>query len=784
MIKNYILIALRNIWKHKVFSFINIFGLAIGIASAILIFLWVDDQLNVDKFHANSNNLYRVYTKWINGSDVKEFETTPPTAAAMFKEVLPEVSYASRYNSGWTLLTFGDHSEEEKGLAYVDPEFLEMFSYPLIKGDPKTALKEPNSIILSQKQAFKFFGTEDPIGKMIKVRNKFEVMVTGVLAPPAGKSHLNFEYLIPFEFQKNWTILDDNWSDFNYVTYVQMADAIDLEAAHDKVREGLKKQFGEELWVNFQFQPLEEIYLGQKLEGDKAQFGDKRYIYIFSVTAILILLIACINYMNLATARSAKRAREVGVRKVMGAYKAQLISQFYGESILMAFISLFLAAVFVDLLLPYYIELTGTTIIFNIFSLKIIGPLFIITFLTGLIAGSYPALLLSSFKPVKVLKSNGDGGKGSNVFRKVLVVGQFSLSIILIISTIIINQQLNYIQNAKLGYDKEHVLSIKIKGGIWRNLETFKQEVLKASGVENVTIASSPIYDVQSSTIGAEWQGKDPNDRIPFNQMSVDFDFLKTFNIQMLEGRSFDSQIASDTASYIINRFAAAKIGVEDPIGMDFTFHGKQGKIIGICDDFHFKSLHSSIEQMVFFYSPGWWNTLYVKIKPADYQSTIAGIESIWTQFESAYPFSYTFLDDGFENLYKTENRMSRVFNVFSIIAIIISCLGLFGLAAFTAEQKTKEISIRKVLGASTIHLTIMLNRDFSKLVMISFLVAAPLSYYFMDLWLQDFAYRISLGAGAFMLGGVLAFVIAWLTVGYQSLKAALSNPVKSLKIE
>jgi putative ABC transport system permease protein len=787
MLRNYLTTALRNLLRQKFFSLINILGLAIGLATSILILLWVQDELRFDAYHANADHLYRVTSTWEINGEKYPVATNPAPLATTLQNDIPEISYATRFAfTGQKLFQYGDQTIGEKDGAYADPAFLQMFTLPLISGDPQTALNNPSSILLSKKLAEKYFGSPaEALGKIIRVDNQYSLAVTGVFNPVPANSHLRFEYLIPFVFQKELGVqLDDNWSDYNYFTYLQLDKQAHTPGVESKVEKVLQAT-DPETKVRLYLQPLRRIHLHSHFQGDIGGHGDVQYVYIFSAVALFVLLIACINYMNLATARSARRAQEVGLRKVVGASRGQLITQFMGESVLLTGVSLLVSLLLVWLLLPLYNELSGKTFTFGTASAGILLGLFGIILFTGLLAGSYPAFLLSSFQPVKVLKGKTiAGSRSSALLRRGLVTLQFALSIVLIISTLIIYSQMQYIRSKKLGYSSDNVMILNMRGNILRSYESLRSELLQIPGVTAVTSASQDVSEVSSSTSGASWDGKDPDVSVLFNQLSVDRDFIQTFSIPMTEGRAFSRDLATDSAAFIINEAAVKQMGVPNPVGLRFSAHGVTGTIVGVAQNFHFRSLHEKIEPLLMFVSPNWRSQIYLKISSDNIPGTIAATGNVWKKFESAHAFEYRFLDQNFERMYRAERRAGTLFNCFAGIAIFISCLGLFGLAAYTAEQRSREIAIRKVLGASQWNLIALLSREFTRLVLLAFIIAVPVAWIIMHQWLDNFAYRVDVGVQVFLLAGVLALVIAWCTVGYQSIKATLANPVDRLRSE
>ncbi|MEM6840681.1 MAG: ABC transporter permease [Bacteroidota bacterium] len=785
MLKNYLKVAFRNLINNRIYSLINIGGLSVGVATFLLILLWVADELSYDRYHTNADNVYRSIVEWHVGDQEVAYPTTPAPFADFAQDNIPEIENTTRYNLiSQSLFTYEDVPYQEESGAYADPATLEMFSFEFQEGDPTTALDEPNSVILSQTLADKYFGSESALGKTLRLNNQHELAVTGVYEDMPKNSHLRFSYLLPFElFLQHHNIGDDNWNDYNHYTYLQLQEGISAEVISDKIMASFRKRFPEST-DNIYLQPLTEIHLYSNFDLDASGKGDIRYVYIFSAVAIFILLIACINFTNLATARSIKRAKEIGLRKSIGAIKRQLVGQFLGEALLYTVIAIAIAVLLAELVLPVYNDLAQKQISLQLLDVRLIGALLIITLITSLAAGLYPALFISSFSPTKALKGTFKAGSKGVFLRKGLVVLQFTLSIILIVGTLVIDDQINFIQNKKLGYNKEHVLVVPMSGEIYEVVNTFKTALESNPNILNITSASQNLTNIGSSTSGADWAGKAEDQTILLNQLSVDLDFIETFQIEMAEGRAFSRERSADSTAFILNEEAVKQMGVENPVGMAFSAHGVEGTVIGVAEDFNFQSVHQAIAPLVLFVSPDWRSNLYIKIDHQNIAEATAEVESVWQEINPAYPFEYQFLDESFNTLYQNEVRTGDLFNYFAFIAIFISCLGLFGLAAYTAELRTKEVGVRKVLGASVSSILLLFSRDYIKLVVIAFLIATPLAYYLMHQWLADFAYRTNISLLVFVLAIAFALLITLLTVGYQSVKAATANPVDSLRSE
>ena len=785
MFSSYFKVILRNLRKNALFSFINIFGLAIGMACAILILLWVQDELSFDSFNKNAPNLYRVVeNQYYAGGEIFPVAVTPGPLAKSLKDNYPEIINSTRFSIRGRTLRYGDKIFNEE-VAFADPAFIKMFTYPLAGGNPDNAMVDLHSILLTKKSAEKYFGNENPLGKTIMINDSLSLKITGILNEVPENSHLHFDCLIPFEFFKVMGSKLDNWNNNSFYTYIQLQPNAITSEVDKKIKDEIKRH-NEGSTTEINLQPLNKIHLysGSKYAADIGGHGNIEYVNIFSLVALIVLFIACINFMNLSTARATKRAKEVGMRKVIGAGRLQIIKQFYFESILFAVIALIIALIISDLILNPFHHLAGKEISFNSLGSTMLAGLITLTILTGLIAGSYPAIYLSSFLPVKVLKSDSVVSGGGSLFRKVLVVVQFSLSLILIIGTIIISNQLNYIKNKDIGFNRENIIEININKTIRNNLLAVKNELKQNPDIVSVGAGSaSPAY-VMSSSSGFDWPGKNKDDRVLIHFISGDEDFVTTFKMKMVQGRFYSKDFGSYSSSIVLNEEAAKVIGIKDPIGRTLTMSGDKFTITGVVKNFNFKPMDTKIEPLVIYYDNGDFYSMFARLKPGDLPGTINYIKRVYKKFSPSAPFNYHFLDEDFDNLYKSETRMQTIFEYFAIFAIIISCLGLFGLASYIAERRTKEIGIRKVLGANIINLTYLLSLEFTKWVLISNLIAWPVAYYFMNKWLQGFAYRTELSLWVFPLSGLLVLLVALLTVSYQAIKAALINPVKSLKYE
>ncbi len=814
MFKNYLKIAWRNLLRNKTFSIINIAGLAIGLSCFLLIALYVLDELSFDKFYANADRIYRTNASVRFGGVDLNFPLSSDMMGQMLKKDYPQVEdYARVYNSnGSKLVKKGNDFINEQKVCHADSTFFRIFDLPVIAGDVKNALNEPNTVVITEKIAKKYFGSaENAMGKAIETNdnNKTLYKVTAVIKDVPGNSHFNFDFYFSM---KN---VNYQWGQFlshNFHTYLLLKKGTDYKEFEKKFTEYVDKyclpeakQFmqiksmeefkksGNKLEYNLT--PLTKIHLYSTLQYEFLPGGNIQYVYIFSAVALFILLIACINFMNLTTARSANRAKEVGIRKVLGTEKKELVAQFLIESTLMVVLSLLIAIGIAYLVLPLFNDVADKTMaLHNLFSPIILPLLIALPFAVGLLAGSYPAFYLSSFKPIEVLKGKLKMGNKSGGLRSVLVVFQFFTSIVLIISTIVIYQQLHFIQTKNLGYDKNQVLIINGTSALGNNLTPFKNELLQMPGVTSATVSSFlpvPINASRSDNIFSSSPIMDAKNGIDMQAWGIDYDYFKTMGIQIIKGRAFSKDFGSDSSAVVINETAAKLFGYDDPVGK--KIYGSPGNgntservaynIIGVVKNFNYESLKQNVGPLSLFLQS---NTGLVsfKISTANIPEILKQAENKWKALTPGLPFSFRFLDESFNEMYRGEQRIGKIILIFSTLAILIACLGLFGLSIFIAEQRTKEIGIRKVLGASVRGVVQMLSKDFIKLVAISFIIAAPLSWWLMNKWLQDFAYRVEISWWIFLLAAVLAFAIAIVTVSFQAIKAALMNPTKSLRTE
>ncbi|MFO7446711.1 MAG: ABC transporter permease [Ignavibacteriaceae bacterium] len=775
MFKNYIKIALRNIRKQKAYSFINIMGLSIGIACVVLIFLWVQYELSFDKFHKNADRLYRVgFT-----TEKKDFYGffQPGPLAKYLKENFPEVEQSTNYSEMKIKVSY-----ETKGFfcsgSFVDSAFFKMFSFPLENGNADNVLSSPNSIVISKSLSNKLFGSENPIGKTLKLNDGLYLNISGIFSDVPKTSHIQFDFVISNLAAPEAMNL---WDRKSVETYVLLKQNTSLKNIDKKIS-GVMDVHNPS-WKNILF--LFPVTKSHLYEPDGT--GSIIYVYIFSFFGILILIAACINFMNLSTARSEKRMKEIGIKKTIGSSRSELIKQFLTESLLLSSISLLLAIVLVELFIPYLNSSLGINISMD-YSINMIVILSVITLLTGIIAGSYPAIYLSSFNPLVVLSSRvtSNGESRSSMFRKILVIAQFSFSIFIITCVLFISRQLDFLQSKPLGFNKEGVLLINTSGALRQNVGALKEELLKYPFVKSASVSATNLTSFMGAGTGPiDWAGKNPDYILEVGFNFVDEDFAETFQIKMNEGRFFSEEFSTDMSeAFVINEAAVKAMNIKDPLNKTITtWFGLKGKIIGVTDNFNTESLRRELTPVVLIPTRE-ANYLCLRISSADIANSISLIENKVKDIVPDDPFDSSFLDKEIESLYKTERMTGNLSTFIAILAIFISCLGLFGLASFSSERRTKEIGIRKVLGASIPSVLILLTKDFARWVLIANIIAWPLAWYAVDMWLQNFAYRIEMDWAVFALSGFAALIIALITVSFQAMKAAAANPVKSLKYE
>ena len=813
MFKSYLKIALRNAMKYKGYSFINIFGLAIGIASCLIISLYVLDELRFDRFHERADRIYRVVIEKFepDGATSRTWAPASPGYGPKLQAAFPDQIIRSARFWLWSnpVLSVGDKKFVEERFAYVEPEIFDIFTLPFISGDPATALHEPNSMVMSSSAAKKYFGNADPIGKSVAFHSgntTAAYRVVGVIRDVPQNSHLRFDVLVPFADWESRIVSEYNvdieavmgflGGDYNYPTYLKLAEGVQPAQLAEQFPAFLDRNMSENQGrkasdiFKIHLQPLKRIYLHSGFDSDYATTGDITYVYIFSTVALLVLLVACSNFVNLSTARSARRAGEVGMRKVFGAARSQLMRQFLNESVLYAGIALLLALVLVDAVLPFFNNFSDKKLAFDFLgNPALLTGLLAMMFFIGLIAGGYPALILSSFRPIRALAGGQQSGRGRLAFRSVLVVFQFAISIALLISVGVVEQQLHFVFDKNLGFSKEQIVSLPASTEIIARLESVKHELQQNPGILSVAassrVPSGFLNDAQEARVFHDGEASQVGFRLPF--VRIDHDFFETYGMQVIAGRAFSRDFPSDsTQAFVLNETAVAQLGWSSPekaIGQPFGYGRQHGQVIGVVKDFHFESMHQAIKPMLFELSP-YLRRISIRMRSENVAETLAFLQQKWLSWRPDYPFDYYFIDERFEQRYGAEQKLGQVFGLFAGLAAFVACLGLLGLISYSAEQRTKEIGVRKVLGASVASVTALLSRDFVKLVLLANVLAWPLAWLAMHRWLENFAYRVEIGWWVFALAGTLALIIALLTVSTQAIRAALVNPVESLRCE
>jgi putative ABC transport system permease protein len=787
MFRNYILVTLRNLRKNSTYSFINIAGLSIGITCSLLILLWVFDELSYDRFMPKANRVYQV---WVNSSfdgKVSSWNSLPlPTYQALKSENSNIVNTTATDWGGDHLFTVGD-TRVRKRAYYAGEEFLTMFEFPLIAGNAAQVLSDPYTVVITESTAKALFGNDEPIGKLVKLDNKTELKVSGVLKDIPSNSTFQFDCLIPWKLYEtnDWVKRNtSNWGNYSFQVYIELNSPDSKEIVTSKIKDLLTRHGETDIPHELFIHPLTDWRLHSQFENGKVSGGMIEYVNMFSIIAVFVLVIACINFMNLSTARSERRAREVGIRKSVGSSRKEIIFQFMGESIFISFVAFAIAVLLAQVLLPFYNQLVDKHLSINygqpmfwIFAFALIA-------FTGIVSGSYPAFYLSSFQPVKVLKGKVTVGKSASTPRKVLVTLQFGFSILLIIGTLVIYEQIQLIRNRDLGYSQQNLISVEYTTEIGQNFKALKEELLNSGVVSSVTRSNSSITQINSNNF-LGWPGKPEDLRVIFATIATDYDYTKTMGVKLLNGRDFSEDFKSDSSAIIINKAGADLMNLKEPIGTKLDLWGKQRELIGIVDNVLMGNVFAPVGPLFMIYDPEWINAVSIRLeKTNDIHASLKKVEDVFKKYNPAYPFEYKFADEQFAKKFSTINMTSSLANLFASLAIVITGLGLFGLAAFTAEQRTKEIGIRKVLGATVSGLVGLISRDFTKLVALAFLITAPISWYLLDNFLQRYKYRIDFPWWVLPVTGFISLAFALIIVTTQALRAAHANPAKSLRNE
>lgn len=788
MFKNYFKTAWRNLLKNKFYSFINLSGLSVGLAVGIIILLWVQDEMGYDSFHKDAKNIYKLENMVGTGDSRQLWTATAAPIGKLVQHEIPGVEDYTRiaFEDFFGLIKAGDKKFSDEKYLFADPSLFSMFDFPLLKGNVSNPFPAVNSIVMTEETANKYFGSSDAIGKNITIDDTLQFSVSAVVKDFPRNSTIRANIIFPMSYvakrmytgNQEGKNLDNDFNQYNYQTFLKLKPGFDFNGFAAKIRNIHLRMKADDTDIGYVFLPLEKMHLFRSDGSD----GGYASVRMFFIIAVLLLAIACINYVNLSTARSMLRAKEVSLRKIVGAARMQLFLQFIIETALLFFVATVVSLILVYALIPVFNTVAGKELIFDFKNYHIWQVILFTISGTLIISSIYPALLLSSFQPIRALRGKISSRVSNALFRKILVVTQFCFSVILITGTIIIGNQLSFIRSKQLGYDKENVIAfnmIDMNG----HYDAVKAELLKQPGVLNVTKANSNIINFGGQTGDNEWDGKQNGETVMLSPFNVDKDFFSFFKLQMEAGKFFTGA-PSDSMHFILNETAVKAMRLKDPIGKKFRLWKTQGTIIGVAKDFHFASMRYAIKPAIFLYQPLTYGKIYVKTTAKDAKLAIAAIEKQWKQYNAKFDFSYTFLDESFTKMYEGEERTGTLFNIFAGIAIFISCLGLFGLAAYTAQVRTREIGVRKVLGASIPGIIRLLALDFIKLVTLSILIAVPFAWYVMNKWLQDFAYKIDISWAVFVIAGMIAIGIAVLTISFQSIKAAIANPVKSLRTE
>ncbi len=790
MFRHNMLLAFRNFKRYKSSFLINLIGLSTGLACAFLILMWVRDEVNFDKFHSNEDRLFQVFSNQATSTGINTNGSNPDYLARTMAEELPAVKYAVAVSPPGT---FEDNStlsipgKVTKATGqFADKDYFQVFSFPLIQGDKAEVLKTKNSIVISERLALKIFNTtEDVVGESISwgaLRFSVEMQITGIYENPPANSSFQADYVAAFDgiLELIHEVRESTWGNFFPNVFIVLADGVDEKDFAANTKNFIKEK-DEASITSLLIQPYSKGYLYSRFENGQVVGGRIDYVYLFSIIALFILFIACINFMNLSTAKATRRLKEIGVKKAIGASRGSLIAQYLWESILISLCSLLVAVAAVRLVLPQFNLITGKDLVFG-FDPQLILLFIGITFFAGILAGSYPALYLSGFKPATILKGKINSSIGEAFARKGLVVFQFMLSIILIVSVLVVQEQVSFVQDKNLGYEKENILIFPFEGDIARNPKAFLTELRKNKDVKYASYSDHLLLGHNNSTSGINWEGKEEETHIDFENISVDYDFLELLDLEMTAGRTFSAERGTDDSTLIFNEAAIAVMGLEDPIGKTVEFWGSDREIIGVVKDFHFESLYEEVKPLVFRYNPKGAMQVYVKIEKGKDAAVIASVEKLYQRFNKGYSLDYAFMDANYQAQYISEQRVSILSRYFAGFAILISCMGLFGLAAFTAERRLKEIGIRKILGSSNFGIIQLLTKDFTRMVLIAILIALPLSYFLTQQWLKGFAFHTELKPWYFIVAGIAALVIAWLTVAFQTLRVANVNPASCLR--
>jgi ABC-type antimicrobial peptide transport system permease subunit len=791
MIRNFFLIALRNISRHKGFTFINVTGLAVGLAASLLILLWVQDEFSYEKFNMNSKNIYRVEEDQFYSGARYHVTVTPHPSGPVWKEKIPEIKDQTRLNPWLPRILFRQDDKVffESSIAAADSGLLKMFTFPMLMGDSATALNAPHSIVLTEKLARKYFGLTNPVGKTITLENKYQFTVSGVMKDLPKNSMFTFEGLLPYSFLKEIGAIDRSWGNNSIFTFIMLGKEADIKAVNKKLTD-IVVENSPQTTTKFSVFPLLDIHLHGQF-GFKESSGPVIIVYIFTLIAIFVLLIACINFINLSTAKASSRGKEIGIKKVAGAEQMTLIVQFMFESLLLVAIAMAIALILVGLSLGVFNRISGKSFnLTDLFEAKFIISYLLVGLLAGLISGIYPALYLASIKPVTVLKGETVSGKGNGRLRQILVVVQFTLSILIAISAIFMYLQLKFMQKMDLGFNKDNLICIPMADNMKPKYYSFKRELLKETLIQGVTASTWNPVMIGSNSGGANWDGKDPDKQVLIGTDGVDFDYLKTLKMELASGRDFSKDFPSDlawdsTGNFLVNEEVVKIMGIGDPVGKNFRFMGLNGTIIGVMKNFHFKGADQTIEPVAFALADmNYLRVILIRLTAGNIPASLKSVEKTWKEVIPEYPLQYTFIDQDYNYLFRGQLRLTGLLKYFTILAVIIACLGLYGLSSYSAERRTNEVGIRKVMGAGSFIIMYSLSKEFLLLVLISIVIAVPVGWIIVGNLLKQFAYRIEISKLVFISIAIGSIIIAMLTISFQAYKASTTNPSEALKVE
>jgi len=790
MLKNTFRLALRSIFKNKGFAFLNISGLAVGLTASLLIFLWIQDELSFEKYNLNAENIYRVEEDQFYSGEKYHVTVTPHPSGPVWKEKIPEIREQTRINRLPRILFRQDDKVFfESSIIAADSGLFKVFTMPLVFGDPETVLNSPHSIVLTEKLASKYFGDANPLGRTLTLENKLQFMVTGVMRNLPKNSMFTFEGVIPYSFLNEIGAISNSWGNNSILTFVLCEKGLDISAVNKKLTD-VVLEYLPQTTTKYLLFPLLDIHLHSQF-GYEVSKGPVIVVIIFSLIAVFVLLIACFNFINLSTAKASGRTKEIGIKKVAGANQKTLIIQFMLETFFLVLVALALALILIGLSLPVFNNISGKHFILSdLVHIKFIASILVVGIITGILAGLYPALYLASFKPATVLKGGSVSEKGNGKLRQVLVIIQFTLSILIAITAVFMYMQLKHLQDADLGFDKENLICIPMMGDMNPKYNSLKSDLLRETLIQGVTAARSNPVRIGSNSGGASWEGKDPEKRVLIGTNAVDYDYIETMKMELKSGRSFSREFPSDfakdtTGNFLVNEEVVKIMGVDDAVGKNFSFMGINGRIVGVLKNFHFKGADQPIEPIAFALTdPVRLSYILIRLAPGNIPEALKTAENVWNKVIPEYPFDYFFIDEDYDNLFRAQLRLTRLLKYFTVLAVIIACLGLYGLSAYSAEKRTNEIGIRKVMGAGTPNILYSMVKEFMLLIIIALIIAIPAGWVIVGTLLRQFASRVELSITVFAMIAAGALIIALITVSFQAFKASLINPARALKVE